>query len=377
VDDNMKGNKKIPFLKIILIGVLFILIQSFLQQYDKVSVVFRQYIGYFTPLLYALFTAVFLEPIVKKIETHFGMKETERWPAVLITVGVFLLFIIGFIYIVIPEIIQSCKELYDKFPYIQEQIGKYLDKIFALLEKFEIELIGKDELQQTITSFVRRNLGKIRDFGFSFVLNMFWWTVAITKFFIGFFLGSLILLDPNYFVKTIHNILKIVFGKTLGDTILAFADRSRKFMIKYIGGRVVASLLVASIVLTVTLLAKVPYALLSSMLVLIGNLIPYVGSIFSGVVSIFLVLVSEPGKVIWMFVAICLAQFLDSWVIGPRIASKDFEIRSFWIILSILFGGSLFGPLGMIFAVPVLCAIREIYKKFLKKREENEDGNIL
>jgi len=366
--------KKIPFLKIILIGILFILIQSFLQQYDKVSVVFSQYIGYFTPLLYALFTAVFLEPIVKKTESHFNMK---RWLAVLVVVIIFLLIIIGFISIIIPEVVQSCRELYDKIPFIQEQAGKLLNRVFDFLREKKIDVIAQSEIQEAITGFVRRNLGKFRDFGFSFVLNVFWWSVAITKFFIGFFMGALILLDKDYFIRIIKNGLKIVFGGTRSEIVYDFADKSRLSLLSYIWGRVIASVFVAGLILIVALIAKVPYAFLSSIMILIGNMVPYVGSILTGAISVFLVLVSEPGKVIWMLLAICTAQFCDSWFIGPRIVSQTMGIKTFWVILSILIGGSFFGPVGMFFGVPILCVVRLIYHLFLEKREKNENGTIL
>ena len=374
MEDNFNNKKRIPYLKIILIGTLFILIQSFLQQYDKVSEVFKQYIGYFTPFLYALFTAIFLEPIVSKVENRFSVK---RWIAVLITVTIFLIVLVVFIWSVIPQIIQSCRDLYDKIPIIQSRINELLGRIFQFLNEKNIDLIGQDEMQQSILSFFRRNLGKFRDFGFSFVLNMFWWSFAITKFFIGFFLGTLILLDKDYFIRIIRNLLKIVFGGKRSMVLLEFINTSRLSLLSYLWGRVIASVFVAGLVLMIALIAKIPYAFLSSIMILIGNMIPYVGSILAGAISIFLVFVSEPNKVVWMFAAICLAQACDAWFIGPKIVSQTMGIKTFWVIFSILIGGSLFGPVGMFFGVPVLCVVRLIYHSFLSKREKNEDGNIL
>ncbi|MDR3259218.1 MAG: AI-2E family transporter [Fusobacteriaceae bacterium] len=364
----LKNNKsKIPYLRIILLGILFIIIQSFLQQYDMASEVYKKYIGYLTPLIYALFTAIFLEPIVTKIETKFNQK---RWIAVAITVGFTLLFMISFIGVVIPQVITSFKELYDKLPAIQEESGKLIGKIFNFLKEKELTILGQEEFEKTIINFIKQSIIKWRVLGFSVFLNMLWWSVAITKFFIGFFLGVLILLDKKHFINVINNILIILFGKKNSTFISDFINKARLLLLTYLWGRVIVSFCVAGTVLTISLFAGVPYALLSSIMILLGNMIPYVGSIIAGAISIFIVLVSEPSKAIILFVAICIAQILDNWVIGPKIASETIGVRAFWVILSVLIGGSLFGPVGMFFGVPVFGVVKLIYKLLLEKRNK-------
>ena len=67
--------KRWSFLKIIGVGIILILIQSFFQRYDALKELYATYVGYLTPVIYALFITIFLEPVVTIIETKVYMGE--------------------------------------------------------------------------------------------------------------------------------------------------------------------------------------------------------------------------------------------------------------------------------------------------------------
>ena len=358
--------KKWTFLKFLGAGIILILIQSFFQKYDAFKDIYSTYIGYLIPIIYALFIAIFLDPLVNKLENKFKLK---RWISVSITIVLVLIIVIGFIGLILPQISKSFKEVYFKLPHMQEEVGSLVKKVLDYLKEKELLVIGEKQVETKIISLLKGNIGKRQEFGISFLLNIVWWTIALSKFFIGFFLAIFILLDKEYFIRFLKNILKIIFGQEKGIYLAEFLNQSRNVLLNYVWGRIIASAFVGVIVYIVLFFAGVPYALLSSLMIGVGNMIPYVGSIIAGAIAIFLVILAEPSKVIYLLVAMAIGQTIDGWVVGPKIVSETVGMSTFWVIVAVLIGGSLMGPIGMFFGVPIFGIIKLIYEIQLKKAE--------
>jgi len=60
-----------------------------------------------------------------------------------------------------------------------------------------------------------------------------------------------------------------------------------------------------------------------------------------------------------------IIQLIDAFVSQPLIYSKSVKSHPLEIFLAILIGGTLFGVIGMVVAVPSYTALRVILKEFL------------
>ena len=365
--------KKWTFLKFLGAGIILILIQSFFQKYDAFKDIYSTYIGYLIPMIYALFISIFLEPLVSKLENRFKLK---RWVSVSIVIVLVIIGVAGFVGLILPQLGKSFKELYNKLPHMQEQLGNLIKRVLDFLKEKELLIIGEKQIEDNIISLLKRNIGNLQEFGISVLLNIVWWTVALSKFFIGFFLAVFILLDKEYFIKFLNNILTIILGKEKGMYMSDFFNQSRNVLLNYVWGRIIASAFVGAVTFIVLFFTGVPYALLSSLMIGIGNMIPYVGSIIAGAIAIFLVILAEPSKIIYLFIAMMVGQAVDGWIVGPRIVSETVGMSTFWVIVAVLLGGSLMGPVGMFFGVPAFGIIKLIYEIQLKKTNNNSSKII-
>lgn len=336
--------KKWTFLKFLGAGIVIVLVQSFFQKYDAFKDIYSTYIGYLIPMIYAVFISIFLEPLVSKIEQRFKL---ERWVAVAIVIVLVIIGVAGFVGLILPQLGKSFKELYNKLPHMQEQLGSLIKRVLDYLKEKELLVIGEKQIEDNIISLLKRNIGNLQEFGISVLLNIVWWTIALSKFFIGFFLAVFILLDKEYFIRFIKNILAIIFGKEKGMYLSDFLNQSRNVLLNYVWGRIIASAFVGVITFVVLFLAGVPYALLSSLMIGMGNMIPYVGSIVAGAIAIFLVILAEPSKIGYLFLAMIIGQTVDGWIVGPKIVSETVGMSTFWVIVAVLIGGSVMGPMGM------------------------------
>ena len=99
-------------------------------------------------------------------------------------------------------------------------------------------------------------------------------------------------------------------------------------------------------------------------------MIPYFGSIISCVISVFVALVTGGiWKAVWSAVILLIIQQFDGNVLGPKIMGDSLEIRPFWIVFAVSFGGGLFGFWGMLISVPVAAAIKVSFMEYISVRD--------
>lgn len=369
-DFRQKGYK---ISKLILIGVIFIIFQSYLQNSLSVGQVFKRYMDCFTPVIYGIFIALFLEPIVTKLETRWKLK---RGIAITITIFGIIGIIALFVGVIFPKIIESIKEIYDRVPEIQVKLEQYITDVIGFLKNKKILIIGEGEIKENINNFIKGNFKHIQAFTVSAIVNTVWWIGKLTEFFIGSFLGILILLGKEYFVSFVKNILDIVSPQNKKDEILDFLVKSRTLMLNYVWGRLVVSVAVGVIAFIVMFITGTPHALLTGVMIGAGNMIPYVGSLIAGAIAIFLVGMAAPAKLIFLGLAICIAQIVDGWVIGPKVVSDTVGMQTFWIVTSVIIAGKIWGTVGMFFGVPIFGMIKLIYIKLLAKNKRRSDRYV-
>ena len=59
---------------------------------------------------------------------------------------------------------------------------------------------------------------------------------------------------------------------------------------------------------------------------------------------------------------------LDSYYITPKIYSQRIEIKSIWVLFGILTGSTLFGPLGIVIAMPLLVIFKITIETYREQR---------
>ena len=141
--------KKWTFLKFLGAGIVIVLVQSFFQKYDAFKDIYSTYIGYLIPMIYAVFISIFLEPLVSKIEQRFKL---ERWVAVAIVIVLVIIGVAGFVGLILPQLGKSFKELYNKLPHMQEQLGSLIKRVLDYLKEKELLVIGEKQIEDNIIS---------------------------------------------------------------------------------------------------------------------------------------------------------------------------------------------------------------------------------
>ncbi|MBQ2063735.1 MAG: AI-2E family transporter, partial [Firmicutes bacterium] len=107
------------------------------------------------------------------------------------------------------------------------------------------------------------------------------------------------------------------------------------------------------------------YAGMISVIVALTNLIPTFGPIVGGVLGAFILLMVRPFHAL-LFLAFTVGlQFLDGYVIKPRLFGNTLGVSGLFILIGVVVGGNMFGILGILLAIPVVAIIDLIYSSYL------------
>jgi len=92
-------------------------------------------------------------------------------------------------------------------------------------------------------------------------------------------------------------------------------------------------------------------------------LIPFVGPVMGMIPAIIVYLVTEqPDSVqflhiVFIILTFASVQILDNLFISPMIMSGSIGLHPMVIIIAVTIGGSIAGPVGMLFSVPILSMV--------------------
>jgi predicted PurR-regulated permease PerM len=141
-----------------------------------------------------------------------------------------------------------------------------------------------------------------------------------------------------------------------------------------LGGYVVGQLKVAAILACLYsvgyALSGVPLWLLLGVLSGAFNMIPIIGSLLGLGLTAFAVLLHH-GQ-LWNYAGVLITfvvvQGLEGFWLTPRLLGKRVGLSPLYVFLAILIGGAMFGPVGVLFAVPVLAVLAVIWRRAVKRQ---------
>ena len=353
----------IKYLVIILLSFGIILLA--LQFKDFWNWIFNAFRTVIIPVALAYLSALIIFPLIKYLEKK-GVGPR------FFSLGIVFIFTIGLIfsafYFLTPLIIEEIRNFFaDDFPIIVEYINTDLREEFILgtdLYDQIFDYINETNLiSDTVDTFVPQLISSLS----SFILPLFT-AIALLPILLIFYLNDYEMISEK--IRTIipnkHEKQVAELGSRLNQTVGA-----------YLRGQLVLMITLGAVATIVYKLIGLKYYFFFGFLVGVTNIIPYFGLVIAAVPPIVYTFIatSGPGPLVVLIVNVVL-QFFEGNIFQPLIMSHHLSIHPIIIIISILFFGSLFGALGVIFASPIAASIRVIYNFIIDLRKEKLKNNV-
>jgi predicted PurR-regulated permease PerM len=315
-----------------------------------VAVLFALYLVYLlrkpiTWIVIAAFIAVGISAPINWLSRHM-----RRGFAVLIAYLCLFAIPVGLGAILVPPIVNGANDLADKAPEYAAQARDFVDKN-ERLRKLEADygvISQLEEQAKKLPTKLGGAAGTLKDLGIGIVNSIF---AAVTILIMSIFMAA----NGRRWVSR-----TIAFQPPeRADRLERAVDRIAAAVGNYVGGALAQATIAGVTSFIVMTILGIPFAGPLAVLVAFADLIPLVGATIAAVLVAIVTLFADfpLDTIIWVVWAIVYQQ-IENAVIQPQIQRRAVDINPFVVLVSVLFGSTLFGILGALLAIPIAASLQ-------------------
>ena len=308
--------------------------------------------SFFLPVLIAFFLATVSFPILNFLRK----KKVPRAIAVLLTVALDFVFLAA-LGVLAVTLIGDLQEKWN-IRYAAEVSDQIREASHSLAIK--LSEYGISDAQEKIDDAVNNNLANLQNIRFERIWDV---GTGVLGRVVGFFGTSLITLILTVFMLSEAR----MFGRRLeaislarGPNLTRMLSATRDIQ-RFLAIKTAVSLLTGVLAGMLCWMAGLDFFVLWGILAFFFNFIPVIGSLVAGVLPTILALLVAglPNAVLVAGGYLLINNFLGNFV-EPMLVGRRFGISTLVVIISVLFWGWLWGPLGMLLAVPLTMVLKVI-----------------
>jgi len=133
----------------------------------------------------------------------------------------------------------------------------------------------------------------------------------------------------------------------------------------YISGLIFEMIAVSALTSIGLYFIGVKYAILLGIITGILNLIPYIGILVAGILTILSSLTGSPevSLILGVIIVNLVVQLIDNNILVPMIINTKVQINAFVSIVGIIIGGQIAGIAGMFLAIPILAILKIVFDR--------------
>ena len=372
------ANKKYQTIAVYAAVVIAVNVLLVLALYNFSSIVdsIYNFFNVIQPVIWGLVIAFLTNPIMEKTsklmsklyktdEQRVKAEKFIKAVSVIITELIFLGVVTGIVAIVVPELIKSVIDIFDNAGSIVDSVQKWINKFFR----------NYPSLEQAATKWLsdfNTDVGTIYDKLKPMLENILsgaWGVVTVVKnFLLGFIVSVYMLCSKEKLLAQIKKIIISVTKKRTCERVMSVCSQANTVFSGFITGKIVDSIIIGLICFIGLTIMGMPYATMISVLIGVTNIIPFFGPLIGAVPSTILILLIEPKKCIIFIIFIIVLQQFDGNILGPKILGDSTGLPGFWVLISLLVFGGMFGFGGMVFAVPTSALIYSFFRTFVENR---------
>jgi predicted PurR-regulated permease PerM len=318
-----------------------------------------------TPFVLGAIIAYLLNPLVK----FFARESIPRWLSSGGILVLFILFLLVVLALVIPPLTREAIELAKALPDYIDRASQYLAPYVGWLQARLGDGGGEDlptMIKENISSFASGAGGVIVGLKAGGAAAASAITTLVLTPLVAFFMMK----DWPRITRWVNDLYPRQYETMIKD-LLHQIDRKMAGFIR--GQLLVAFFLGLGYAIALTI-AGLNYGFLIGIVAGILSIIPLVGSTVGLLTSVIVAYIQTGGE--WSYVAIIagifiVGQIIEGNILSPKLLGDNVGMHPLWILFALLAGGSLFGIVGMLIAVPVAAVVGVLVSFFVQQYKKS------
>ena len=342
---------------------------------DAIKKFVKTILYYLSPVTSGLVLAYLLRPFAKFME-RVPLKKIKSDKArihisSLSAVILLLVIIVFLVATLIPQIVNSASTFASNINDYIASAKLLIADVLSHVEFIEVDVdkvIGSsDEIFTAIVNWVTNN----GDLFANFLKEA---SSQLVNFIIAVAMSVYALLDRRNLKRGLLKLERVVLGEAKTERVNTILNRGDTLMMVFLSSNLLDALLIGAANFVFLSIFKAPYVLLLSVFLGAFNFIPTFGPIISGVAASVVMLMVKPDLLIGFIVFTVVLQQIDGNVIKPLLFGDSTGLSPFWVLVSIVVGGRVFGVAGMLLGVPVFALLSSLYSEIVDKYDKRSEA---
>lgn len=358
-------------LAVILIAISFYLAVS---HFDSIRAAVSVVLRVIMPFLVGFAFAYLLNgPTDYFEEKVFGKLKCRRGLAVLTVYALAIALLAVLVKLILPQIVQSIVALYGIIQGFLLNINTWMQEIAV---QFNID---QAMLNQFISEFnasykdIMTHLSDMLSKAVPYLLSM---SVAVGSGVVSVVISAITTVISSIYMLLEKDTLSLQAKKLLyaalptgtANRFINVCGRANSIFSGFINGKLLDSAIIGVLCFFLTSIFRIDFSVLISVVIGVTNVIPFFGPIVGAVPCVLILLIVDPWQALrFGILALALQQF-DGNILGPKILGNSTGISAFWVLISIVVGGGLFGFPGMLLGVPTFAVFYSLLGEWAQSR---------
>ena len=339
-----------------------------LSRIDAIKSAVGWLFGILSPILIGVVLAYIINPVYVWVEKLLlkafakCKRMSNKWRlrlshglGVALSVSFMLAVIALLLFLIIPELLESLEKLIKLTPSIIDNASEWLNAQKDSDNIFMRNL--SDIVAQALASISDWLKNKAADALGSVISSVYSVVMFIFDFLIAILVCIYALLEKKQFIAQSKKMLFALYNPEKANYILSAARYGNHIFGRIVSGKILTSAMIGVATYIFMLIMKMPYALLSSAVVAVTNVIPFFGPFIGGIPTCFIIMLNDVRQGIIYGVFCIVIQQIEGNVISPKIAEEKTGVSQFWVTFALIPCGGIFGLIGMLFSVPALAVL--------------------
>ena len=347
-----------------------------LHETEQFRNLWSAFTGIISPFVLGAAIAFIMNVPMRAIERPLGFIQKDglrRTAAIVLTLVVVVLVIVGIVWLLIPQITETIQllipKLTDFFLRMEDNILLFLEENPDLLqwvtETTDLQSLDWSGLIQKAATMIKDSISVIATSAFSAVGGV---TSAIVDLVIGLVFALYCLARKEILARQGRRILYAIFPEHFSDEAIRVLRLTNSTFSNFISGQCLEAVILGALFAVCMTVFKMPYVPLISVLIAVTALIPLVGAFVGCFLGAFFILVNDPLQAL-IFVAMFLVlQQIEGNLIYPKVVGTSIGLPGMWVLVAVTVGGDLMGVAGMLVMIPISSVLYALVREFTNKR---------
>ena len=337
------------------------------------------YLVYFNDVLIIIFSAwlfaFILSPMVSGI-----LRRVPALPRIVVVVFVYgTLFVVLSVLVIVlaANVASSAQSFFTRVPTpefaaeLSATLAPLQERLAELGISLDLQQISDNILAET-QKFLRDNPGLI-DTSVGFLGGILGTTFGIVgNLLLIVFLSLFIVIDKEAILAFLNRLVPPRYA----DEARLFETSGVSSFGGFLRGQAIQGFVYGAFAAVGSIMLGIDWWPLTTALVVILQIIPFFGPFFSWAPPVVAAILSKPDAVLPIFIIQAVGWFITMNIVQPRVMSASVGVHPIVVLLSLLVGIKLYGPLGAVFSVPVAAVISAFFFHFLSRSAQTGTRDV-